>query len=193
MTYRDDHDATLARADALQEDLKRAEAERDRLKAEVEKLESERNATRTPAPVQTIVTTRTQALTPGEVHSLLVDVEFGLRRSRSNVTVGQAIAAVFLVGSVPLYIFVSPLHGVIVTGIGLIVTLAVFIDGLTNDDAAILAAVRDHPDAVLELVESDSGIKIVTRTKSASCTTPDRAELLVQLAKHCPNARVSGG
>ena len=48
MTYRDDRDATLARADALQVDLTRAEAERDRLKAEVEKLESERVATHQP-------------------------------------------------------------------------------------------------------------------------------------------------
>src|SRR5664279_3699715 len=176
MTYRDDHDATLARADALQEDLKRTEAERDRLKAELEKLESERNVTAPSAPVQAIVTTRTQALTPREVHSLLTDVELGLAHTRSNVTIGQGIAAVLLVGSVPLYFSVSLSYAVIVTAIGMIVALSVFIDGLTNDDAAILAAVRDHPDDVLELVETQHGIKIVTRTKSASCTTLDRAE-----------------
>jgi hypothetical protein len=193
MTYRDDRDATLARADALQVDLKRAEAERDRLRAEVEKLEGERKLTPTPAPVRAIVTTRTHALTPREVHLLLNDVEFCLARSSSATAAGNVIAPLILAGSVALFFFVSPLHAAIVTGICLIATVATFIEALTNDDAAILAAVRDHPDDVLELVETKDGITIVTRTKSATCTTPDRAELLVQLAKYCPNARVSGG
>jgi hypothetical protein len=193
MTYRDDRDATLARADALQEDLKRAEAERDRLKAEVERLESERTATPPPAPVQAIVTTRTQALTSGEVGVMLCEVESGLRPARSEVDASQAVAAAILIGSVPMYFFLSLLHALIVTGIGLIITVAAVIDAWTNDDAAIFAAVRDHPDDVLELVETRHGIRIVTRTKSATCTAPDRAELLVKLAKYCSNACVSNG
>ena len=193
MTYRDDRDATLARADALQEDLKRVEAERDRLKAEVRKLEREREATPTSAPVQAIVTTRTQALTSREVHTLLTEVKFGLKRARSAARLGKVVALLLLVGSVPLFFVAPPWWAASVMVISLIGSVAALIDGATNDDAAVLAVVRNRPDDVLELVESDSGIKIVTRTKSARCTTPDRAELLVQLAKYCPNARVSGG
>jgi hypothetical protein len=189
MTYRDDRDATLARADALQVDLKRAEAERDQLKAEVEKLEAKRVPS--PAPTQAIVTTRTQALTPGEVGVMLHDVEHGLRPARSEVETSQTVAGVILFVSVPLCLFVSLLPGLIVMGTGLIVAVAALIEARTNDDVAIFAAVRDHPEDVLELVETRHGIRIVTRTKSATCTAPDRAELLGRLAKYCPNARVS--
>ena len=41
MTYRDDHDAALERADALQDEVDRIEHERDDLAAKVAKLEAE--------------------------------------------------------------------------------------------------------------------------------------------------------
>lgn len=43
MTFRDDHDAAVARADALEEDKERLEAERDKLKAERDQLKAERD------------------------------------------------------------------------------------------------------------------------------------------------------
>jgi hypothetical protein len=109
--------------------------------------------------------------------------------------VGQSIAAVLLVGSVPLYVFVSPFYAAMAMAMGLVATVIAVIARVTgtNDDTAVLAAVRDRPGDVLELVETKHGITIVTRARSARCSADDRAELLVQLAKHCPNARVRGG
>ena len=51
----------------------------------------------------------------------------------------------------------------------------------------VLAALRG-PGEILELVEGKGTLTIVTRTKSAACSTPDRAALLVRLSRYCPDA-----
>ena len=62
-------------------------------------------------------------------------------------------------------------------------------DALEHDPAEVLATLRDHPDQVLELVEAKWGATIVTRTKTATCPTVGPTDLLVRLARYCPNAK----
>jgi hypothetical protein len=206
MTYRDDRDATLARAEALEQDLKRTEAERDRLRAQVARLEHDLKPSPPPPiappppvqaivatapaapPVQTIVRVHTQALTPVEIKSLLDDVERGFARARSDQKVLTFLFVLSLVGSVPLYFTTVPIMGGAVTFLGLSgLVKNVFVAAL-NDAPQVLVALRERPDEILELVENKSTLTIVTRTKSAVCSTPNRADLLVRLARYCPRA-----
>ena len=200
MTYRDDRDATLARADALEQDLKRAEAERDRLKAQIEKLEHERSKPPPPGPpvplappVQAIVKIHNQALTPLEVTSLLNDVDAGLVRTRGAIALVRVVFALMIVASLPFYFTFAWGWGVALSLLGIAGSVTNGLRAAINDTESVMSTLRERPDEVEELVESKGALTIVTRTKSARCSTLNRAELLVRLARYCPGAIVRGG
>jgi hypothetical protein len=138
--------------------------------------------------VQTIVRVHTQALTPVEIKSLLDDVERGFARTRSDLTVLTVLFVLMLVGSVPLYFTKVPILGGAFTLLGLFGLVKNVVVSALNDAPEVLAALRERPGEILELVEGKGTLTIVTRTKSAACSTPDRAALLVRLSRYCPDA-----
>jgi hypothetical protein len=130
-----------------------------------------------------------QALTPREVSWLMSTVGSGFRRARGNADMAKMFSIFLLIASVPIA-FGALIPAVVMASLGVLGTAASLV-AAANHDVEVLAMIRDCPSEIIELVETKSGITVVTRTTSARCSTPDREELLVQLAKYCRNARVT--
>jgi hypothetical protein len=184
VTYRDDHDAALARVDALQADLERAEAERDRLRSKVDELE------------HGLVTTSTGALAPlttAEVAALVRDVDEVIwkltdRRAARFVWSFAALGAL-----VPMYFAGLSIAWLVMTAI-----LALF--GLLQapsrhgaEAQAVRNALRDAPETVTTIreLEQRNGmhwIAVSTATDTLKLPIREPAPLISRLARRCPNA-----
>jgi hypothetical protein len=180
MTYRNDRDAAFARSEALQQDLRRAEAERDQLRAEVRRLEREPRRARIVDP---------EAPTPHDVARLMRAIGRGFREARDRADAVKLAAVIFLVAGAPTYLANLVLAGVlfVIGALGVAVAPVMAV----GDDMDVLETLRSYPREVIKLIETRSGIIVVTKTARARCLTQERESLLVQLAKHCPNARVT--
>ncbi len=180
MTYRDDRDATLARADALAVELERVGGERDRLKAELAHV-----------PARALVEVPERGLTPGEVTALIADVERGIDRSRNATIVRRVGLALAFIASVPLDFARGYWEaGVLLGAIALFGSAAHAYGATKVDGPAVLETLRERPAEIVEIVETRRSLTIVTRTTLARCETFKVAGLLARLARYCPAAKV---
>jgi hypothetical protein len=184
VTYRDDHDAALARADALQAELERAEAERDRLRVKVDELEHGL----VPASPGALV-----PLTTAEVSALVRDVDnaIGMLADRRAGRFVWSIAA--LVALVPMYF-----AGLSITV--LIVTASLALLGLMQAPALHGAAARavrnalcDAPETITTIRELEQSlgmhwIAVSTATDTVRLPIREPAPLISRLVRRCPNA-----
>jgi len=199
MTYRDDGEAALARADALQRELDEASREQERLRQRADRAEAERDQLRVRLEGdqgKALVVTKPKALTVLETKALVVDVGEGLRRVRESDRVLMFLFLTVAVASAPLYPVAIPLAAVLsVVGLG---GALVMRSGLRADRTlAIVDAVREFPDRVtrLQLVQTGRArahVVIETSEGVGACRTSDPVELLARLARRCPNAKVEG-
>jgi hypothetical protein len=184
VTYRDDHDAALARADALQADLARAEAERDRLRSKVDELE------------HGLVPTSPGALVPlttAEVTALVRDVDtaIGILADRRAGRFVWSIAA--LVALVPMYLAGLSAAVLVVTG-GFAVLGLVQAPALHSASArAVRNALCEAPETVTTIRELEQRhgmhwIGVSTATDTLKMPIREPAPLISRLLRRCPNA-----
>jgi hypothetical protein len=194
VTFRDDHDAALARADALERDLDRAERERNELKERVESLERAAAAGTSavarvaPAPLE-----RTEA-------SRLVQlVQEGAEHARDWRLLGYTV----LLALIPVLILAAGagagtwdiIYGaVLATG-----AAAGLVRGGSKSShvAAVIKAINEDPGQVVK-VRSLSGSlwpKILIETSEHRLLAGGKhtGEMIALLARHCPRAKFDGG
>jgi hypothetical protein len=184
VTYRDDHDAAIARAEALQVELERSEAERDRLRAQVDRLEHG------PSPMSIVAVSPAKApMTAGEVTALVAEVKIASKRARDASLFGNSLALAVFVIMTAVGAFTAPVYAA-VGGIGIIAGLIGLVS--RRDPADVIAAIRDAPEYITAIRESPKRTSVIVRTATGSAwlrtDTPDN--LLVKLARRCPNAKL---
>jgi hypothetical protein len=185
VTYRDDHDAAIARAEALQRELERAEADRDRLRAEVERLEHSSE----PVPESALVVAAPIEMTVAEVNELVDELDVGLRASRSRGR-RQTVVALLLIGGGLATFLASPFGALTLTMGGVLCLVAAAVRN-GGDQTAILTAVRDAPERIRALRDTDTGrLQLSTGYHAAFCQTRAPSVLLAKLARRCPAATV---
>ncbi len=186
MTYRDDHDAAIARAEALQRELERAEADRDRLRAEVERLAHSAQ----PVSESALVVAAPIEMTVAEVEELVGELDTGLRASRSRGR-RQTVAALLVIGAGLAGFLVNPFGGLALSMVGVLCLVAAAV-GNGGDQTAILTAVRDAPERIRALRDTNTGrLKLSTGYHAAFCQTRTASALLAKLARRCPAAAVT--
>jgi hypothetical protein len=198
VTYRDDLDASIARAESLEEQVAELERERDRLRHELEVAKQPPP----PAPVATAAPTLPGlppvhlelALQQAELAELVQTLEYSLRSSRNHagLVVGGLIGIVL--GVMALMAQLVGL-GLVLGGTGLLMCMS-FVTNLIDapgDGRSIIEAVRDEPDRIVSASEQStrSGRQLVisTTTGSLRVETRDTAKVLALLARRCPHAR----
>lgn len=191
MTYRDDHDAAIARAEALQADLERseaerarAEAERDRLRAKVDQLEHSPGAL--VGPTQT-------ALTNAEVDTLLVQVETAAARQQP---VDKRIAIGFVVGTGVLTIAgaATSLEMFELGGFAFVVAIVLSLvsgAGASNKPQEVAKALREAPETITGLRVTQNGVVVETSTDTVEVPTSAPGDLERRLSLRCPNAKLT--
>ncbi|MFT3696992.1 MAG: hypothetical protein QM831_27875 [Kofleriaceae bacterium] len=183
MTYRDDTDAALARADALQTELERSEKERARLAAELEAL-------RNPKPTAALVVGEATALTTTEIETLVIDVAHGFERTkRADTKIRVAIA-----GSILLFAFaigVAQLAAGVVFGI--VGVLGVVASGghFAEDNIDfVMKHLVERPQDVTALTIARDAVYISVGKRTARCTTYRGGTIGKRLHAYCTQATV---
>jgi hypothetical protein len=186
VTYRDDHDAAIARAEALQRELERSEAERERLRAEVERLGHPAE----PVPESALAVAAPTELTVAEVNELVDELDTGLRASRSRGRRQTGVAFLLIAAGLATFL-ASPFGALTVTMGGVLCLVAAAVRN-GGDQTAILTAVRDAPERVRALRDTNTGrLQISTGYHAAFCQTRTSSALLAKLARRCPAAAVT--
>ncbi len=202
VTYRDDHDASIARAAALEEDLERAEAdrrravaERDGLAAELAKVRSEH----TPAVTEIVVAERAP-LTRTEVEALVGDLENRALGARLGATagVGLAFAVAVVMGLAAVWVGTLTMFAVSVAVVVILLINAVVSVMATNPARwrPVLAALRDAPTRIVRVSHRESAnnyrvyhyLTIRSDRGSLVVKEPNWTRLYDQLKRHCPGA-----
>jgi hypothetical protein len=175
VTYRDDTDAAVARADALEVELKRAEAERDRLREQL-------------------------AATPASTEMSKREVDALVEHLDSSLAISSPVPGIaMLVLSVPVFLLPGGVSlSVMLVVLGAIALVASLLEK-PGDARSVIAAVRDAPDQVVSVREvsrrrsswsNRRSVFVHTATCRARFRTSSPDTLLVALAKRCPRARL---
>jgi hypothetical protein len=169
VTYRDDTDAAIARADALEVELKRAEDERDRLREQL-------------------------ASTPASTEMSKRDVDALVEQLDSSLAISSPVPGIAALAlSVPVFFLRGGvLLSVTLLVVGAIALVASLLDK-PGDARLVIEAVRDAPDQVVSVREVSTRsnrrtVFVHTATCCARFRTPSPDTLLVALAKRCPRA-----
>jgi len=197
VTYRDDREAALERAEALQHDLDRAEADRDRERARAATAEAELDRLRAAIarPPEAMVLSSSQALSSIETRELVRAVGVGLRRARGG---DRALLATFLVialASVPVYALAVP-FALAITLVGVFGATIMGAGQRVDPTTHLITAVREHPESIAKLRLVGGGARsylvIETADAAGACRSDDPVALLAQLVRRCPDAKVEG-
>ncbi|MFT3696993.1 MAG: hypothetical protein QM831_27880 [Kofleriaceae bacterium] len=186
MTYRDDTDAAIARADALADDLKRAEDERDQLRAEVEQLKRERDGViAEPEPVAIAVVPE-----PEIPDAALIElVEEGLTKTHNDRTSSVVFGLIMSVAGIAVTAFGFGI-GMFLIGIGVAaVLLAVQQFGRDNSEL-VLDAVKTNPTSITAMRVEPRGLRISVGDRSELCWTPQPTVIGERLARYCSNPKL---
>lgn len=169
ISYRDDTDAALARAEALELELARSEAERARLAARVHELERvDPEAPVFPRP------------------DLLVEIEAGLAQTY-NTRAGAALACMLLLLGAPLMAHVVVV-GAVLTGLA---TAALIWAIKRRDRAAMLVDVLKHrPEELASVQVGERGIWLTARGRTMLCVTSRGHAIAEELVVRYPSAKL---
>ncbi len=202
MTYRDDHDASIARAAALEADLERAEADRKRAVAERDGLAVELARVRNERAtvVTEIVIAESAPLTPSEVDALVGDLETRALGARlaAGAGVGIAFAVCVPLGLAALWV------GTMWMFVGCAVIALVVLAGAVVDVVAtrperwrpVIAALRDAPNRIVRVSHRESAteyrvrhyLTIATASAKLVIKEPKWTRLYEKLQRRCPGA-----
>jgi hypothetical protein len=197
LTFRDDHDAALARADALEQELDRAKRERDALKAQVEKLEHAPKPGPVPATTS-IVRVPPMPLERAELSRLVQLIEESADEAGSQ----RAVLIVLLVALLPFTVVFAVLGGASmlwITGLvgGLLVAGILGGQGSSAADAsAVIEAITSEPERILAVSQVSGryrSVLIETSQHKVRTSGAHSAELIALLARRCPKASFDGG
>jgi hypothetical protein len=195
VTYRDDHDAALARADALADDLKRTEAERDRLREQVAQLEKVAPAPAPPPPRQPVALAPapSKAMTTRELDELVETLLTAAKRIRSLNTARVVAAGLLILVALVMCFTSLLLPALLLMALGILAAITSILAEY-GDHAPIIEAVRAHPQEVVEIRESvttkgNRWITITTRDGTSARFLPVGATALVgALVRRCQDA-----
>jgi hypothetical protein len=199
VTYRDDHDAALARASALADELKRSEAERDRLLEQVAKLEQVTKLEKVEPPRSdppvALAPAKPSAMTAYEVDELVQALEHGGQRIRAWRIARMAGAGLLILVAIAMCFASRMLPALLVLALGIValVTSVLVDDG---DHALVIEAVRNRPEEIAEIRESvttkgNRWVTISARDGTSARFLPTATTVLVvALARRCPEAKL---
>jgi hypothetical protein len=195
MTYRDDHDAALARAESLEKELAETERERDRLRAE---LEAARQTPPPPPPQpapRAMAATRPSPLDKHEIDDLCGTLELGVRTTGRNSAASAFISMLlFSVVSVVAFIGNEMGAGILCMGVAVVMLCALVFGRSRFEPEAwqpVIEAIRTHPRRIVSvraLSGKRRGLEIRAIDGSLVLYTRDSAGLIARLARRCPDA-----
>lgn len=190
MTYRDDHDAAIARAAALEDELERVRGERDELEAKVARLDRAAAAARPPGERPAAADQDAQL-----ADDLAQVVESGYR-ARWLKLVGLTTVTL-----VAFAILVAVSHAgagqmIAVYGIAIAAVITMAVVGMVarspSQGAAVIEAIRTNPERVTRIVElhRQPGLMIYAGGASLRVYTYETTELIARLSRRCPDAKL---
>jgi len=196
VTYRDDHDAALARAESLEAELANVERERDRLRSELERAKHAPPPPLAPEPARPEpVRVQSGPLAQDEIERLLSELETGAR------SVGNDLGAMLVIAMICAMLAIFGIAGQSVfVAVGGFALATIFLLGALISRSArpedwlpVLEAVRDHPDRINSVREQGRkyGALIVIETSGHEMRvyTTESAAVLALLARRCKHAR----
>ncbi|HEY0255197.1 MAG TPA: hypothetical protein VGC41_26900 [Kofleriaceae bacterium] len=189
ITYRDDTEAALARADALEAELKRAEQERDRLRAEVEELRHPK-----PPPVEpprALTVPRSEKLTHREVDALVVEVRRGLERSSNDAKARVIVSMVVLAFGGVIGTTIGPATGIMLATVGALALILSIAQYARDRSDAVLETVVMRPGDIQRISVGSSGVRFYVGERSAFCQSDEPFVLADQLSRYLPHAVVT--
>ncbi len=192
VTYRDDHDAALQRAAALEAELERAKAERDAATRERDRLAVELAAEHD-RPEQRIVVVPKEPLTRAERDALVGALARGVRGYRTRSWLGVMLGVGFGIGSIALGTAVGVLS-FCAAAVMTVSALAQLWRSTADRWRPVLAAVRDAPGDVIAIRRLDSGRGwwLLVETRTGELHMRGDAAVIRLLERHCPGARFDG-
>jgi len=201
VTFRDDHDAALARADALAEELRRAERERDELKARVDRLEHAPGPALAapPSPTSAIARVRAAPLQAAELARLVGLVQDAAAQRSSERAVAMMLLSAMAPGSVVLAVLAG-VGAVWISGVSAVVLASMLSisGGSSHADArAVISALSDAPEQIVAVKQHwRRGVSLViieTKEHRLLASGAHNAEMIALLARRCPRATFDGG
>jgi hypothetical protein len=200
VTYRDDHDAAIARAESLEHELAKVEHERDRLQSRVHELEHEQQPDTTAArePRGEPAVRRDRPLDDAELARLLAALENEVEASRIKSGLGALVAIVILMLLVFAVILIGqPLMALVFTALIVLVLVGRAAASTRAAPASwqpVVEAVREAPDRIISIEQHKPregwGIWLTVRTADHALrvNTSRATELVALLARRCPSA-----
>jgi hypothetical protein len=183
MTYRDDHDAALARAESLEKQLAESERDRERLRHELEAAKRSEPPASPPAPLV--------ALPREDIDRLVRLLEDGIQRDeQSSILLVSGLALVVL-GGLFLLGGIAPV-GITIACAGVLLWFLYLLNLFDAPEGAlaIIQSVRDEPERIVSVTTRSGGQLVLgTATSSLSVEVSARAEVLDLLTRQCPRAR----
>lgn len=181
MTYRDDTDAAIARADALQ-------AEVDRLRAKVDQLERARDA---PAVVADAPAS-SDSLVIRDHAQLIEMVADGLEQSR-NARIAAVLFGVIL-GIAGLGLaMVTWRMGAFVGAVGIAISAVGISRYGRSDFDYILDLVKHRPNELTSIAIEPTGLRLRAGHRAALCSTSQKDVLAASLHHYSPSAKLLHG
>lgn len=181
MTYRDDTEAAIARADALQGEV-------DRLRAKVEQLERARDA---PAVVDD-ARAASDSLVIRDHAQLIELVAEGFEQSR-NARIAAVLFGVML-GIAGLGLaMVTWRMGAFVGAVGIVISVVGFSRYGRSDFDDLLDVVRHRPSELTSIAIEPSGIRLRAGHRAALCSTSHEDVLAAALQRYCPGSKLLHG
>ena len=190
VTYRDDHDAALQRAAALEAELERAKAERDAATRGARPARRRSLAEEHARPEQSIVVVPKEPLTPAERDALVTALARGVRGYRTRSWLGVMLGAAWGIGSIALGTPVGVLSCCVAAAIG-VSALAHLRRSSVDRLRPILATVRDAPGNVIAIrrLGRGRGWWLLVETRTGELHMRGDAAVMRLLERHCPGAR----
>jgi hypothetical protein len=194
VTYRDDHDAALARADNLEHQVHELERERDELRAKLAVAERpiaakpQVAASRPPFALVAPLPREVTPLTTHELEDLRDTLEAGIaaanHKNRRTLVVANVLA-----GLTPLAYLVASTPAAVVTGVlGLISLLHYAVGRSAMDETEwrpVLDAIRDEPERVISIENAPPRLIVHTTRHSLRLRLARSALLVALLARRC--------
>lgn len=179
MTYRDDHDAAIERADALAAELARTKAERDAVTSERDRLAAEL-ATAPPA-----------SLTASEREQLLASIERGRANQHGQMWILVLGGVLFVALAIVAFVEHRLVQGAACL-IGGLLAIAYGKPRTTRSDARnpVIVSLRDAPASVTEvLLPAHYPWYTAIKTETGTLELPLDPAAATLLKRYCPNAR----
>jgi hypothetical protein len=197
VTYRDDHDAALARADNLEHQVHELERERDELRAKLAVAEhavAAQPQVAVPMPPLALVAPLPREVTPlttPELEELLYTLEAGIAEA-NHKNRRTLVGANVLAGLTPLaYLVASSPAAVVTGGLGLISLLVYAIGWSAMDETEwrpVLDAIRDEPERIISIENAPPRLIVNTTRHSLRLRLARSALVVALLARRCPYA-----